>query len=158
MSLDNPNVLEMYRKMVTIRVFIRRAAEESKIGNIPAPMQAHEGEEASAVGICAPLRQQDRITSTHRSLGHSIAKGMDIRGMMAELFGRSNGICRGKGGGMHLADFKLGMMGANGIVGGGLPIATGAALAAQMDGGDDVAVAFFGDGHRMKGLSIVPLI
>tara|TARA_B000000460_G_C21501644_1_gene386642 strand:- start:403 stop:1356 length:954 start_codon:yes stop_codon:yes gene_type:complete len=151
MSLDDRNVLEMYRQMVTIRVFIRRAAEESKLGNIPAPMQAHEGEEASAVGICAALRQQDRITSTHRSLGHSIAKGMDIRGMMAELYGRSNGICRGKGGAMHLADFKLGMMGANGIVGGGLPIATGAALAAQMDGGDDVAVAFFGDGASNEG-------
>ena len=151
MALDNAEILEIYRKMVTIRVFVRRAAQESQLGNIPTPMQAHQGEEASAVGICAVLRKEDRITSTHRSLGHSIAKGMDIRGMMAELFGRSNGVCNGKGGGMHLADFERGMMGANGIVGGGLPIATGAALAAQMDGGDNVAVAFFGDGASNEG-------
>lgn len=151
MPLDTGQLLEMYRLMVTIRSFTERAAEESQSGNIPAPIQAHGGEEASAVGVCAALRREDRITGTHRSLGHCIAKGMDIRGMMAELFGRSNGCCRGKGGGMHLADFSVGMMGANGIVGGGLPIATGAALAAQMEGKGQVAVAFFGDGASNEG-------
>ncbi len=151
MPLDANQLLNMYRQMVTIRTFTERAAEESQFGNIPAPIQAHGGEEASAVGVCAALRRDDRITSTHRSLGHSIAKGMDIRGMMAELFGRSNGCCGGKGGGMHLADYSIGMMGANGIVGGGLPIATGAALAAQMQGKDQVAVAFFGDGASNEG-------
>ena len=151
MPLDTNQLLEMYRLMVTIRSFTERASEESQSGNIPAPIQAHGGEEASAVGVCAALRREDRITGTHRSLGHSIAKGMDIRGMMAELFGRSNGCCGGKGGGMHLADFSVGMMGANGIVGGGLPIATGAALAAQMEGKGQVAVAFFGDGASNEG-------
>lgn len=151
MPLDHQQLLEMYRKMVTIRTFTRRAFDESIAGNIPVPVPANVGEEGSAVGVCAALRQDDRITSTHRSLGHAIAKGMDIKLIMAELFGRSNGCCGGKGGTMHIADFSVGMLGANGIVGGGLPIATGAALAAQMDGGDSVAVAFFGDGASNEG-------
>ena len=122
MPLDTGQLLEMYRLMVTIRSFTERAAKESQSGNIPAPIQAHGGEEASAVGVCSALRREDRITGTHRSLGHSIAKGMDIRSMMAELFGRSNGCCGGKGGGMHLADYSVGMMGANGIVGEDFPL------------------------------------
>ena len=151
MPPSSEQLLEMYRRMVSIRAFTARAAQESQSGNIPSPIQAHVGEEASAVGVCSTLRQDDRITSTHRSLGHSIAKGMDPGAMMAELFGRSNGCCAGKGGAMHLADVNVGMMGANGIVGGGLPIATGAALAAQMEGSDRVAVAFFGDGASNEG-------
>ncbi|MDA0734963.1 MAG: thiamine pyrophosphate-dependent dehydrogenase E1 component subunit alpha [Chloroflexi bacterium] len=151
MPLDHQQLLEMYRKMVTIRTFTRRAFDESIAGNIPVPVPANVGEEGSAVGVCAALRQDDRITSTHRSLGHAIAKGVDIKLIMAELYGRSNGCCGGKGGTMHIADFSVGMLGANGIVGGGLPIATGAALAAQMDGGDSVAVAFFGDGASNEG-------
>ncbi|MBI3326609.1 MAG: thiamine pyrophosphate-dependent dehydrogenase E1 component subunit alpha, partial [Nitrospinae bacterium] len=100
---------------------------------------------------CAALRREDKIVSTHRGHGHTIAKGAEIKLMMAELFGRSNGYCRGKGGSMHIADFSVGMLGANGIVGAGLPIATGAALAAKLEGGDRVAVAFFGDGAANEG-------
>jgi pyruvate dehydrogenase E1 component alpha subunit len=151
MPLDHRFLLEMYRKMMTIRIFTRRAHQESVAGNIPVMIPANVGEEGSAVGICTALRRDDRITSTHRSLGHAIAKGVDIRLIMAELFGRSNGCCGGKGGTMHIADFSVGMLGANGIVGGGLPIATGAALAAQMDGGDAVTAAFFGDGASNEG-------
>ena len=151
MPLDTQQMLDMYRKMLAIRAFTRRAAEESKVGNIPAPVQAYVGEEGSSVGACAALRREDRITSTHRSHGHSIAKGMDVRSMMAELFGRVDGCCHGKGGTMHLADFSVGMLGANGIVGGGLPIATGAALSAQLEDKGDVAVAFFGDGASNEG-------
>jgi pyruvate dehydrogenase E1 component alpha subunit len=151
MSLDPAKLTEMYRRMVTIRAFIQRAAAESRAGNIPSPVQPTGGEEASAVGVCAALRPGDRITGTHRSLGHAIAKGVDTGAIMAELFGRANGCCGGKGGAMHIADFNQGMLGANGIVGGGLPIAVGAALASQMEGDGSVAVAFFGDGASNEG-------
>ena len=151
MPLDQNQLTEMYRKMVTIRTFIGQAHGESQAGNIPVAVAANVGEEGSAVGVCAALRTEDCITSTHRSLGHAIAKGMDVRTIMAELFGRSGGCCQGKGGAMHIADFSVGMLGANGIVGGGLPIATGAALAAQLEGNDNVAVAFFGDGASNEG-------
>jgi pyruvate dehydrogenase E1 component alpha subunit len=114
-------------------------------------VHAYIGQEAVAVGVCTALRRDDRIVSTHRGHGHTIAKGADIKLMMAELFGRSNGYCHGKGGSMHIADFAIGMLGANGIVGAGLPIATGAALAAQLEGSDRVAVAFFGDGASNEG-------
>ena len=151
MALETELMLEMYRKMATIRTFNHRAAVESLAGNIPAAIRSHEGEEGSSVGVCAALNPDDWITSTHRSHGHAVAKGMDIGDMMAELFGRVDGCCHGKGGTMHLADFSRGMMGANGIVGGGLPLATGAALAAQMAGQGQVAVAFFGDGASNEG-------
>ena len=151
MTLEPQQLTEMYRRMVTIRTFDRLAVEEFHAGNIPGVVHAYIGEEAVAVGVCSALRREDRITSTHRGHGHTIAKGADIRLMMAELFGRSNGYCKGKGGSMHIADFGVGMLGANGIVGAGLPIATGAALAAKMDGGDGVAVSFFGDGASNEG-------
>lgn len=151
MPLDQQQMLGMYRKMVTIRTFVKVASVESRTGNIPAPVAANIGEEGSAVGVCTALRTEDKITSTHRSLGHAIAKGVGLRSIMAELFGRTGGCCGGKGGTMHIADFSVGMLGANGIVGGGLPIATGAALAAQMEGSDRVAVAFFGDGASNEG-------
>jgi pyruvate dehydrogenase E1 component alpha subunit len=109
------------------------------------------GQEAVAVGVCANLTNADRVTSTHRGHGHCIAKGADVKRMMAELFGRVDGYCKGKGGSMHIADFAVGMLGANGIVGGGLPIATGAALAAQIEGKGNVAVCFFGDGAVAEG-------
>jgi pyruvate dehydrogenase E1 component alpha subunit len=141
----------MYRTMVTIREFDRRAVEEFHAGNIPGVVHAYIGEEAVAVGVCSALRQDDKIVSTHRGHGHTIAKGADLQRMMAELFGRSNGYCRGKGGSMHIADFSVGMLGANGIVGAGLPIATGAALAAQLEQSERVAVAFFGDGAANEG-------
>lgn len=151
MALEMQQLLEMYRKMVTIRRFDQRAVEEFQAGNIPGGVHTYIGEEAVAVGVCAALRRDDRIVSTHRGHGHTIAKGADIKLMMAELFGRSNGYCRGKGGSMHIADFSVGMLGANGIVGAGLPIATGAALAARLERSDRVAVAFFGDGASNEG-------
>jgi len=151
MALEPQQLLEMYRKMVTIRKFDERAVEEFHSGNIPGVVHAYIGQEAVAVGVCAALRQDDQIVSTHRGHGHTIAKGADLKPMMAELFGRIDGYCRGKGGSMHIADFSIGMLGANGIVGGGPPIATGAALAAQLEGSDRVGVAFFGDGASNEG-------
>ncbi|MFQ6030375.1 MAG: thiamine pyrophosphate-dependent dehydrogenase E1 component subunit alpha, partial [Dehalococcoidia bacterium] len=151
MTLETDQLLDMYRRMATIRRFDQRAVEEFHEGNIPGVVHAYIGQEAVAVGVCSALRREDRITSTHRGHGHTIAKGADIKLMMAELFGRANGYCHGKGGSMHIADFSVGMLGANGIVAGGLPIATGAALAAQLEGQGNVAVAFFGDGASNEG-------
>jgi TPP-dependent pyruvate/acetoin dehydrogenase alpha subunit len=151
MALEPQQLLDMYRQMMTIRHFDRRAVEEFHAGHIPGVVHAYIGEEAVAVGVCAALRRDDKIVSTHRGHGHTIAKGADINLMMAELLGRSNGYCHGKGGSMHIADFSVGMLGANGIVGAGMPIATGAALAAQLEGSDRVAVAFFGDGASNEG-------
>jgi len=151
MAVEPQALLEMYRNMVTIREFDRRAVEEFHAGNIPGVVHAYIGQEAIAVGVCSALRRDDKIVSTHRGHGHTIAKGADIKLMMAELFGRSNGYCHGKGGSMHIADFRVGMLGANGIVGAGLPIAAGAALAAQLEQSDRVAVAFFGDGASNEG-------
>ena len=116
-------------------------------------MHCYIGEEAVAVGVCSALGQGDRIISTHRGHGHCIAKGADLNRMMAELYGRQTGYCKGKGGSMHIADFGIGMLGANGIVAGGIAIVTGAGLAAQMEGKGGVAVSFFGDGRRMRGPS-----
>jgi len=110
------------------------------------------GEEAVAAGVCANLTDRDWITSTHRGHGHCIAKGCDLRAMMAEIYGREDGLCKGRGGSMHIADFSRGMLGANAIVGGGISLATGAALAAQVRGEDGVAVAFFGDGAANQGV------
>jgi pyruvate dehydrogenase E1 component alpha subunit len=151
MALEPQQLVEMYRRMLTIRHFDQRAVEEFHAGNIPGVVHAYIGQEAVAVGACTALRRDDRIVSTHRGHGHTIAKGADIRRMMAELFGRSNGYCHGKGGSMHIADFSVGMLGANGIVGAGLPIAAGAALAAQLEKSDRVALAFFGDGASNEG-------
>jgi TPP-dependent pyruvate/acetoin dehydrogenase alpha subunit len=109
------------------------------------------GEEAVAVGVCANLRPDDRITSTHRGHGHCIAKGGDLKRMMAELLGKKTGYCKGKGGSMHIADFSIGILGANGIVGAGLPISTGSGLAAKLQGTDQVTVCFFGDGAANQG-------
>ncbi|HSF30525.1 MAG TPA: thiamine pyrophosphate-dependent dehydrogenase E1 component subunit alpha [Candidatus Tectomicrobia bacterium] len=151
MALTPQQLLHMYRQMRTIRKFDERAVEEFHAGNIPGGVHTYIGQEAVAVGVCAALRRDDKIVSTHRGHGHTIAKGADIKLMMAELFGRSNGYCHGKGGSMHIADFSVGMLGANGIVGAGIPIATGAALAAQLQHSDHVAVAFFGDGASNEG-------
>ena len=144
MTLEPQQLLTMYRLMATIRAFDNRAVEEFHAGNIPGVVHAYLGQEAIAVGVCTALRRDDKIVSTHRGHGHTIAKGADLKRMMAELFGRSNGYCHGKGGSMHIADFSVGMLGANGIVGAGMPIATGAALAAKLAKSDGVAVAFFG--------------
>lgn len=151
MALEPQQLLDMYRKMAMIRHFDQRAVAEFHAGHIPGVVHAYIGQEAVAVGVCAALRRDDQIASTHRGHGHTIAKGADMKLMMAELFGRSNGYCHGKGGSMHIADFSVGMLGANGIVGAGMPIATGAALAAQLEGSDRVSVAFFGEGASNEG-------
>lgn len=137
--------------MVMIRHFDELALELLQTGQIHGVVHPYCGQEAIAVGVCANLRTTDRIVSNHRGHGHCIAKGADIKRMMAELFGRRDGYCKGKGGSMHIADFEIGMLGANGIVGAGLPIAAGAAVAAQLEGSDSVAVGFFGDGATGEG-------
>ena len=151
MTLNKQQIAAMLRSMVLIREFDELAIQLRVAGKIYGAVHPYVGQEAVAVGVCANLTSQDRVTSTHRGHGHCIAKGADIRRMMAELFGRVDGYCKGKGGSMHIADFTVGMLGANGIVGGGLPIACGAALAAQLDGRGDVTVCFFGDGAAAEG-------
>jgi len=150
-TLDPPLLARMLRTMILIREFDDRAIQLRVAGKIYGAVHPYVGQEAVAVGVCTPLAITDRVTSTHRGHGHCIAKGADIRRMMAELFGRVDGYCKGKGGSMHIADFAVGMLGANGIVGGGLPIACGAALAAQLEGRGAVTVCFFGDGAVAEG-------
>jgi len=142
---------EMLRQMLTIRQFEERASADYHAGKIYGVVHGYIGEEAVAVGVCAALEREDTIISTHRGHGHCIAKGADLKRMTAELYGRQTGYCKGKGGSMHIADFGIGMLGANGIVGGGISIVTGAGLAAQMDGKNRVAVSFFGDGASNAG-------
>jgi pyruvate dehydrogenase E1 component alpha subunit len=142
---------EMLRRMLTIRRFEERASEDYLGGKIYGVVHCYIGEEAVAVGVCGALGVGDRIISTHRGHGHCIAKGADLNRMMAELYGRTTGYCKGKGGSMHIADFGIGMLGANGIVAGGISIVTGAGLAAQMEGKGGVAVSFFGDGASNAG-------
>src|SRR5437588_11289404 len=142
---------EMLRQMVTIRRFEERASADYLAGKIYGVVHCYIGEEAVAVGVCTALDRGDRIISTHRGHGHCIAKGADLHRMMAELYGRQTGYCKGKGGSMHIADFGIGMLGANGIVAGGIAIVTGAGLAAQMEGKAGVAVSFFGDGASNAG-------
>ena len=151
MALEPQRLLEMYERMVTIRKFDEEAVTRFHAGNILGVAHAYIGEEGVAVGVCTALRREDKITSTHRGHGHCVAKGADIKYMMAELFGKSDGYCRGKGGSLHVADFSVGMLGANGILAAGMPIATGAALAAKLGGTDEVAVSFFGDGAANEG-------
>src|SRR5881296_2072892 len=151
MTLDKAHLLAMLRAMILIREFDERAIQLRVAGKIYGAVHPYVGQEAVAVGVCTPLAITDRIVSNHRGHGHCIAKGADIKRMMAELFGRRTGYCKGKGGSMHIADFDVGMLGANGIVGAGLPIAAGAGVAAQLEGSDAVAVSFFGDGATGEG-------
>lgn len=151
MTSTPPDLINMLRKMILIREFDELAIKLRTGGKIYGAVHPYVGQEAIAVGVCANLTNADRVTSTHRGHGHCIAKGADIKRMMAELFGRVDGYCKGKGGSMHIADFAVGMLGANGIVGGGLPLAAGAALAAQLEGKGNVAVCFFGDGAVAEG-------
>jgi TPP-dependent pyruvate/acetoin dehydrogenase alpha subunit len=144
--------LEMLRIMLRIRRFEERLALLFKRGKLPGFVHLYIGEEAVAVGVCSALGAEDRITSTHRGHGHLLAKGARADRMMAELFGRVTGYCRGKGGSMHIADFGVGIIGANGIVGGGIPIATGAAWGDRQLGRDSVTVSFFGDGASNQGV------
>lgn len=150
-TLDKSRLLHMYEQMQTIRVFEERASKEFAAGKVPGFVHLYDGEEAVAVGLCAHLTDEDYITSHHRGHGHCIAKGVDLRAMVAELLGREAGACRGKGGSMHIADVNKGMLGANGIVGGGFPLAAGAGLTAKTNGRGQVAVCFFGDGAANQG-------
>ena len=141
----------IHRTMVRIRVFESRIEELFKAGKLPGFVHTYLGQEAIAAAVGAVLRPDDYITSTHRGHGHAIAKGIELDAIMAELYGKETGACRGRGGSMHVADFSIGMLGANGIVGGGLGIAAGAALSARYRGTGQVAVSFFGDGGINKG-------
>lgn len=149
--LGKPMLLDIYRKMVAVRTFEETAADLYLKGQLPGFLHVYIGEEAVAAGVMAHLTPQDMITSTHRGHGHAVAKGARFDMMMAELFAKKTGYCHGKGGSMHIADLDLGMLGANGIVGGGVPIATGAGLALKMKGTDRVTVCFFGDGGSNTG-------
>ncbi|HWP64690.1 MAG TPA: thiamine pyrophosphate-dependent dehydrogenase E1 component subunit alpha [Candidatus Limnocylindria bacterium] len=151
MALSTETLMEHYRRMRRIRAFEEKLAELVGAGRLAGFLHLYAGEEAVAVGVCAHLEDRDYLASTHRGHGHCIAKGVDVRGMMAELFGRATGICKGKGGSMHIADLDKGMLGANGIVGAGVPLAAGAALTAQVKRTGGVAVAMFGDGASNQG-------
>ena len=144
--------LEMLRLMLRIRRFEEKLAYLFKRGRLPGFVHLYLGEEAVAVGVCSALRPDDRITSTHRGHGHLIAKGASVDRMMAELLGKVDGYCRGKGGSMHIVDFGLGIIGTNGIVGGGIPIGTGSAWGDQHLGRDTVTATFFGDGASNQGV------
>jgi acetoin:2,6-dichlorophenolindophenol oxidoreductase subunit alpha len=147
-------LLEAYRSMATIRRFEDRVHDEFAAGKIPGFVHLYAGEEASAVGVCSQLGTRDVIASTHRGHGHCIAKGCDVTAMMKEIFGKRDGLCGGKGGSMHIADLAKGMLGANGIVGGGPPLICGAALAAKYLKTGGVAVAFVGDGGSNQGTTL----
>jgi len=149
--LSNELLEKIHRDMVKIRKFEERAVKLFMAGELPGFLHSCLGEEAVAAGACAALKDDDYITSTHRGHGHVIAKGLKLDRMMAELFAKSTGYCKGKGGSMHIADFSQGILGANGIVAGGIPIATGAALSCKMRHTGQVAITFFGDGASNQG-------
>jgi TPP-dependent pyruvate/acetoin dehydrogenase alpha subunit len=150
-ELTKEELLQSYRVMRTIREFEERLHREFATGDIPGFVHLYAGEEAIAAGVCAHLRPDDYIASTHRGHGHAIAKGCDVKGMMAEIYGKRTGICHGKGGSMHIADLETGMLGANGIVGGGPPLVCGVGLSARVRGTDQVGVSFTGDGGSNQG-------
>ena len=151
MKLSKNKLIELYITMKKIRLFEERIVDLYAKGVVPGLVHLYIGEEAVAAGVCATLRADDYITSTHRGHGHVIAKGAEIKLMMAELFGKKTGYCKGKGGSMHIADMDRGILGANGIAGGGLPIAVGAGWSAKWRNTDQVVVSFFGDGSSNNG-------
>lgn len=150
-ELNQEVLLDLYSRMTTIREFEKEAIELAKMNLTRAAIHTYNGEEAIGVGVCAHLTNNDYIVSNHRGHGHCIAKGADLRRMFAELMARETGYCKGKGGSMHIADMDVGMLGANGIVGGGIPIAIGAALAQKYLNKDSITVVFFGDGASNEG-------
>lgn len=151
MTVLDQEYIEYYRTMVTIRQFETMAGELFADGKIPGFIHLSIGQEASSVGVCSCLRADDYLTTTHRGHGHMIAKGADLQKMVAELLGKKTGYCKGKGGSMHIADFSIGILGANGVVAGGLPIVAGAGFSIKMRKTDQVAVCFFGDGASNRG-------
>lgn len=151
MVIPRNQVLKVYQTMLAIRRFECRVEQLLKDNRIYGPAHLYIGQEAVAAGVCANLRPEDFVASTHRGHGHLVAKGGQFHRMMAELFARSTGYCKGKGGSMHIADMTRGMLGANGVVGAGIPLATGAALAAKVRGTEQVSVCFFGDGAANQG-------
>lgn len=149
--MDRDRALRLYETMVRIRKFEEKLYELFLTRAMPGSMHQYNGEEAVAAGVCAHLNKNDYVTSTHRGHGHCIAKGADLNAVMAEMFAKETGCCRGLGGSMHIADFSVGMLGANGIVAAGIPIAVGAAWTCQYKHNQQVAVAFFGDGACNEG-------
>ena len=150
-EMSQESLLHGYHTMRTIREFEERLHVEVANAQIPGFVHLYAGEEAVAAGVCAHLTDEDWVSSTHRGHGHAIAKGCDVKGMMAEIFGRATGLCKGKGGSMHIADFRVGMLGANGIVGGGPPLICGVGLSAKVRGTRQVGIAFLGDGASNQG-------
>ena len=150
-DLSSDELINLYKKMLLIREFEQRITKDA--GRIKSPLvHTYTGEEAIAVGACAAINDYDYITSTHRGHGHFIAKGGDINSLMAEIYGKAGGICKGRGGSMHVADFSKNMLGANGIVGAGPPLALGVALASKMRNEGKVVLTFFGDGAANQGM------
>ena len=153
-ELGKEQLLHAYRVMRAIREFEERLHTEFATGDIPGFVHLYAGEEAIATGVCAHLDGDDYVASTHRGHGHAIAKGCDVKGMMKEIYGKADGLCHGKGGSMHIADLDKGMLGANGIVGGGPPLVCGVGLSAKVRGTDQVAVSFTGDGGSNQGTTL----
>jgi TPP-dependent pyruvate/acetoin dehydrogenase alpha subunit len=151
MSLTRARERETFRRMLRIRKFDEEGTRLFKAGQIPGAYHASIGQEAAIVGACMALRDDDAMTGTHRSHGHPIGKGADLKALMAELMGKSTGICKGRGGSMHLADNSVGIIGESAIVGGGIPLATGVGLSAKVRGTDQVCLCFFGDGAVNQG-------
>jgi pyruvate dehydrogenase E1 component alpha subunit len=149
--VEKTKLLEMYQRMLEIRLFEEKVFELYGQNLVPGTIHLYAGEEAVAVGVCANLRKDDYITSTHRGHGHCIAKGADLGKSLAEILGRKTGYCKGKGGSMHIADFSIGMLGASAVVGAGIPIATGAGLSIKLRGTDQVVACFFGEGASNQG-------
>ena len=150
-KLHKADMLELFSKMLLVRAFEEKAGELFQQNLIPGFIHLSIGEEASSVGTCSVLRKEDYVASTHRGHGHLIAKGADPKRMFAELLGKATGYCKGKGGSMHIADFSIGILGANGVVGGGFPIIVGAGLSIKLRKTDQVGVVFFGDGAANRG-------
>lgn len=149
--MDKDKLIDMYRKMLEIRLFEEKVFELYGQNLVPGTIHLYAGEEAVAVGVCANLREDDYVVSTHRGHGHCIAKGARLDKTMAEILGKKTGYCKGKGGSMHIADFSISMLGATAVVGAGIPIATGAGLSIKLRGTDQVTACFFGDGASNQG-------
>lgn len=151
-KIPKNKLAEMYKKMLHVRYFEDKVAYFFSLGMVHGTAHLYVGEEATGIGACAALSEEDLITSTHRGHGHCIGKGIDLNMMMAEFLGKETGYCKGRGGSMHIADLSRGNLGANGVVGGGIPIAVGAGLTTKMKNLDRIVLCFFGDGATNQGI------